>query len=256
MRSTKLWSWSWVALAVGVAFGVCVYAASHKIIAAQWQTTALVRVGQVPGQSRGELSLLASLDEVEEFIRIAHAAIPDGGALRIRRVSDAMIEVRVSASTAQSTQRVHSILIADLFNAHGKLYSERTAFWLSKLERVEAAIEMETKSYSNISSMCSGRGSINGEEGFKCAVLFMVQSENANRRLDLEEERRLIGYDMQSSFTYPTGLIGGAITSKEKISEFINIIFGFLSSICFFVLSFLCLKFFVARDRSAAKQSA
>lgn len=217
-------------LVIGLLTGVSVYLGSHIFLAPQWEVAATIKVGQTPSQARGEPKLLTTLDEVEQFMRVEKATLSTASALRIRRVSTSMVEVRVSASTQEAAQRVHSELVSGLIKDHDKIYVERVGFWKSEAEQLKINLKYKYMLYSRIENECSSPMVDSYKTILMCAVL---NGEKRNLSRDISNINRginMLNYDMQNSFTYRTSIYGADVIKLNHVSSVFRFLLSVLSA--------------------------
>lgn len=225
----------WLSLCVvSVLVAAIMFLMLHVLSPTQWEAAGVIRIGQSPDVLNATLPrLLMSADETEQFLR---SDIPaDRGGVRLRKVAETMLELRVVANTGVEVDAVFSEIFDSLKSKHDSIFDERMGVLKDYADDLSKVIGDGQQMRLQADSACGNYISGSSEIRLLCGVMLVAQSARVESDFRLGVDLARLEEKLQPSWSYPTALVAPASAHLVAKSLLANSLLATFSGLATFV---------------------
>lgn len=206
----------------------------HVLSPTQWEVAGVVRIGQSPDVLNNTLPrLLMSADETEQFLR---SDIPaDRGSVRLRKVAETMLELRVVARAELEADAVFSEIFESLRARHASIFDERMGVLQAYADDLSKVIADGQQMRQQADAACDNYMSGSSEVRLLCGVMLVAQSARVESDFRLGVDRARLEEKLQPSWSYPTALVAPASAHLVAKSLLANLLLAAFAGFATFV---------------------
>lgn len=222
---------------VSALLGVTVFLVAYILPGPTWEAAGVIRVGQGPDGNSYNPQLVMQLDETEQFLRSGgEALLGEEGSFRIRQVSSTMIDLRVTASSAERAGQIYSEMLSELKFTHDAIYAERMGFWQAHADDLSRIGEIAREIQRRTNGMCREVDQSDEQNLFLCATFMAAEGARLDRLLMAANELAMLRRKLQPSWSFPTIMIGAMAVKPVETSLTLSIVLAVLAALASFVL--------------------
>jgi hypothetical protein len=207
----------------------------HVLSPAQWEVAGVVRIGQSPDLLNTTLPrLLMSPEEAEQLLR---GEVPaDLGSVRLRKVSETMLELRVVASASDRANVVFSEIFDSLKSRHDAIFDERIGTLRAYAGDLSNVIDAGQQMRRQADAACDYSATGSSDTRLLCGVMLLSQSARLESDFRLGTDLARLEEKLQPSWSYPTALVAPASAHLVAKSLLANLLLAAFAGLATFVL--------------------
>lgn len=223
----------WLSLSCASVFvAAATFLVLHVLPPTQWEVTGVVRIGQSPDLLNTTLPrLLMSPEETEQLLR--GEAPADLGSVRLRKVSETMLELRVVASARERANVVFSDMFDSLKSRHDAIFDERIGTLRAYADDISKVIGAGQQMRRQADAACDDYATGSSDTRLLCGVMLLSQSARLESDFRLGMDLARLEEKLQPSWSYPTALVAPAnahLVTKSLLANFLLTAFAGLAT--------------------------
>lgn len=205
----------------------------HVLPPAQWEAAGVIRIGQSPDALSTLPRLLMPADETEQFLR---SDIPvERGSVRLRKVAETMLELRVVANSTAEAEAAFSEIFDSLKGKHDAIFDERMDVVQAYVDDLSSVINTGRQIQQQADAACDGNVSGSSEAGWLCGVMLATLGTRLENDFTLSGDLARLEEKLQPSWSYPTALVAPASAQLVAKSLLANSLLAAFSGLATFV---------------------